>query len=347
MLNKNQSKKSNSWKYALVLPVLIAFVIFFQVKVIAQEKSSPITESRNKEVVKVVIDKNTSDQEMKKDAELLKKDYGVTLTTSKVKRNSKGEITAINVTFNDHKGSNGTHVIDGDEPISPIMFSLKRDKNGKGQIGFYDMSYNSEDEVDGITEVADVDFPTPPIPPTPPVHPYQDMMDAPNAPALPEFPEAPEFPSDINNEKAMAQYEKSMVTFERKMKKAEKEFESKMEVFERNMNENDPKMKTFEREMEKFEVEMERFQDQLEDRLERDIEIRVEKNINKDGKISQKHMRKAQKEAMKAREEATEAREEATRDREEAMRDREEAMRDREEANKIRKEIRKEVRKTE
>lgn len=38
MLNKNQSKKWNSWKYTLVLPALVAFVFLFQIKVIAQEK---------------------------------------------------------------------------------------------------------------------------------------------------------------------------------------------------------------------------------------------------------------------------------------------------------------------
>jgi hypothetical protein len=40
MLNKNQSKKINSWKYALVLPALVAFCVLFQVKVVAQEKES-------------------------------------------------------------------------------------------------------------------------------------------------------------------------------------------------------------------------------------------------------------------------------------------------------------------
>jgi hypothetical protein len=40
MLNKNQSNKRNSWKYAAVLPLLGAFVFFFQVKVVAQEKGA-------------------------------------------------------------------------------------------------------------------------------------------------------------------------------------------------------------------------------------------------------------------------------------------------------------------
>jgi hypothetical protein len=45
MLNKNQSHQKNSWKYAAVLPALIAFVLLFQVKVIAQEKVVPGSEA--------------------------------------------------------------------------------------------------------------------------------------------------------------------------------------------------------------------------------------------------------------------------------------------------------------
>ena len=39
MLNKNQSHKRNSWKYATVVPALIGFTILFQVEVVAQEKA--------------------------------------------------------------------------------------------------------------------------------------------------------------------------------------------------------------------------------------------------------------------------------------------------------------------
>ncbi|MBP4142138.1 M56 family metallopeptidase [Flavobacterium sp. P4023] len=45
MLNKNQSKKRNSWKYAVVIPALIAFVMLFQIKVVAQEKNNPKLEN--------------------------------------------------------------------------------------------------------------------------------------------------------------------------------------------------------------------------------------------------------------------------------------------------------------
>ena len=48
MLNKNQSNKRNSWKYAVVLPLLIAFVFLFQIEVVAQEKSTPKQENETK-----------------------------------------------------------------------------------------------------------------------------------------------------------------------------------------------------------------------------------------------------------------------------------------------------------
>lgn len=45
MLNKNQSKKWNSWKYATVVPALVAFFALFQIEVVAQEKTSTTTSS--------------------------------------------------------------------------------------------------------------------------------------------------------------------------------------------------------------------------------------------------------------------------------------------------------------
>ncbi|WP_413998574.1 M56 family metallopeptidase [Flavobacterium sp. W1B] len=61
MLNKNQSKKRNYWKYFSILPALIAFVLLFQVEVIAQEKKSDEIELK---VVK--IDKTDLNDTVKK-----------------------------------------------------------------------------------------------------------------------------------------------------------------------------------------------------------------------------------------------------------------------------------------
>ncbi|MGM8363446.1 M56 family metallopeptidase [Flavobacterium sp. ARAG 55.4] len=48
MLNQNQSKKWNSWKYITVFPALIAFVFLFQIKIVAQEKEVPKQEKETK-----------------------------------------------------------------------------------------------------------------------------------------------------------------------------------------------------------------------------------------------------------------------------------------------------------
>lgn len=138
MLNRNQSDKKNSWKYFAVLPLLALFMFQFQTKVLAQEKSAPKVESRtqNKKVVSVVIDKNSSDAAIKKNIEMLKNEFGVTLKVSKIKRNSKGEITAVKVDFKDKDGQKGTTQVSGDAPIQPIRFFKEMDENGKGAIGF-------------------------------------------------------------------------------------------------------------------------------------------------------------------------------------------------------------------
>ncbi|MFA7445951.1 MAG: M56 family metallopeptidase [Flavobacteriaceae bacterium] len=44
MLNKNQSKNRNLWKYAFILPVLTVFVMLFQTQVVAQEKEQTTKE---------------------------------------------------------------------------------------------------------------------------------------------------------------------------------------------------------------------------------------------------------------------------------------------------------------
>jgi hypothetical protein len=131
MLNKNQSRKRNSLKYALIIPALIAFVILFQIEIIAQEKRNFTTFTSignpTKEV-KVKIDKNSSEAKLKSEAKRLKEEHGITLKCSKVKRNSNGEITEIKVEYKDKNGNKGTSHIKGDEPIEPFVF-FKNDNN--------------------------------------------------------------------------------------------------------------------------------------------------------------------------------------------------------------------------
>lgn len=142
MLNKNQSRKRNSLKYALIIPALIGFVILFQIKIIAQEKRNFTTFTSignpTKEV-KVKIDKNSSEAKLKSEAKRLKEEHDITFKCSKVKRNSKGEITEIKVEYKDKNGNKGTSHIKGDEPIEPFVFF----KNDNNLLGFSKPKTNS------------------------------------------------------------------------------------------------------------------------------------------------------------------------------------------------------------
>ncbi|WP_284652117.1 M56 family metallopeptidase [Flavobacterium terrisoli] len=136
MLNTHQSHKRNSWKYTLVIPALIGFVFLFQIKTIAQEKESDAEVARSlqhREEVRLVINKNTSEAELKEEVKRLKEEHGVTLKCSKIKRNDKGEITGIKVEFKDKNGNKGVSHVDGKEPIAPIHFYKNNESIGFGR----------------------------------------------------------------------------------------------------------------------------------------------------------------------------------------------------------------------
>ncbi|POY36824.1 peptidase M56 [Flavobacterium alvei] len=131
MLNKNQSNKRNSWKYAVVLPLLGAFLFFFQVKVVAQEKESTKQEITSTEIpFFMVINETTSDKEIKEYSNILKSNYDVKLIFSKIKRNSNGEIIAIKAEFTTKDGRSGATEIEGTKPIKSFYFYIKGDDMG-------------------------------------------------------------------------------------------------------------------------------------------------------------------------------------------------------------------------
>jgi Zn-dependent protease with chaperone function len=200
MLNTNQSHKRKSWKYTLVVPALIGFVFLFQIKTIAQEKESEAEVARSlqhREEVRLVIDKNSSEDDLKREAKRLKEEHGVTLKCSKIKRNSNGEITGIKVEFKDKNGNKGVSHVDGKEPIAPIHFYKNNEAIGFGRpknmrvyanvpgvnvIPGEAFAYNFNDSLPNLDDLNfdfDFDF---------------EMPEAPEAPEAPEGMEAPEAP---------------------------------------------------------------------------------------------------------------------------------------------------------
>lgn len=138
MLNKQQSKKMNSWKYATVLPLLAVFMLAFQVETIAQEKKAakqPAKISDTHVKFAVEIDKDTQDNELEESKQLLKDEYNADVTYENVTRNLNKEITAIKVTVKD-KGQSQVYEVAGHQPIAPFTIEIEKNNSGRNVITF-------------------------------------------------------------------------------------------------------------------------------------------------------------------------------------------------------------------
>ena len=118
MLNKNQSNKSNSWKYVTVLPALVAFVMLFQINVVAQEKAKEETiKVESKNPVIATLEMQQEKDSIKKIKELLvrnSKNEGIDQNTEiyidgkkvskeELDRTNPDDITTMNVTKDNNK----------------------------------------------------------------------------------------------------------------------------------------------------------------------------------------------------------------------------------------------------
>ncbi|MHC0441943.1 M56 family metallopeptidase [Flavobacterium sp. 3-210] len=148
MLNKNQSKKRNSWKYYVVIPALAAFVLLFQVEVIAKERQQTSKKEvlkESKSVDNYKITKTSTDQELKEIAENLKKKYDVVASISDVERNSNNEITAIRVAVKKGAEQNQTFMVNGSKAIKDCQIIVTTEDDGSIKIDF--ASENAENQI--------------------------------------------------------------------------------------------------------------------------------------------------------------------------------------------------------
>lgn len=280
MLNKNQSKKRNYLKYYAIIPALVVFVFLFQIKTIAQEKASEkITNIDPKGIESMdvfSISKSTTDAEIEERFQNLKANHQITAIISGLKRNSKNEITSIQIELKSDKGDKGTVKVKRSEStngIEKIGIIVIKEKNGKitfnfaddKQIRNNDKSDAGEAEVE-INEAESMDapdapdYPTPPTPPTPPAFPGGAMPQVP-ASAMANMPKPPTHPGNVNDKAAMKKFEKEMAEFEKKMEA----FEPDMTAYEKEVEEVMSKREAiFEKEMEKYDIAMEKFNADME-----------------------------------------------------------------------------------
>lgn len=104
MLNKNKSQKQNAWKYGLILPLLSFFIFSFNVETVTTENNINNNLLTKSKLIEFNINKNTSDNELKKLAQKIKTEYNQDLIYDRVKRNSNGIITDIAFKYGDKKG---------------------------------------------------------------------------------------------------------------------------------------------------------------------------------------------------------------------------------------------------
>lgn len=272
MLNKNQSKQKNVWKYAIIVPALAAFILLFQVKVIAQEKKVVKNEnsSPNTQIHEMIWTKDTPDDEMKRDIVSMK-NFGIDVSYSNLKRNAKGEIISIAISFKDKEGRSGHSEFEYEDGIKPIVLRKEINGNNQSEISLAEQAA-FEETYDVADAPAVTDMPSPPAPPAPPAMNFSDM---PKPPAAPDFPANPNIqpPKNINDKKAWKKFEEKMKKFEEAWNTPEiKKYEAEMAVYEKEMKEYEKnvlpdyeeQMKNYEMQMAEYEKQMKKYEENLE-----------------------------------------------------------------------------------
>ena len=106
-----------------------------------QKENNDKQEIANARLATFIINKSSTDIEIKRIAEILEKQYEIQLKTSKVKRNSNNEITAIKIDYK-YKGANEVSILKaGDEPIDEILINKEN-----RTIVFHSETSNQKDE---------------------------------------------------------------------------------------------------------------------------------------------------------------------------------------------------------
>jgi len=142
MLHTNQSHKRNAWKYASILPVLVSFMLLFQVETIAQVKESKI-KSESSSSISSILTKNSTDEDLSTLQKIFSENK-YKLKISNVKRNKKGEITEIKLSFDSGKTYNQILERKSTEPIDNIKIFINTDKNNNKTCGFEEVNNDVE-----------------------------------------------------------------------------------------------------------------------------------------------------------------------------------------------------------
>lgn len=287
MLNTKQTNKNQAWKFGLILPVLVGFMLLFQIETIAREKNLNNPSNSNSEKSDMyLIEKFTTDKELNGFTKQFKENYKIDLNFNKIKRNKANELTQINISLKNEKGKKLNQFISGDEAIVPVQIIVRKSGNS------FDFEISEEfpqlaeigDELVEIAEIAqeETEIADGIVVPEAPEVPIMDF-DFPTPPDVPNMPDVPEIPENMDDKKAWKKYEDEIKVYEKKIKDLEpewKNYEKEMKVFELKMKQIEPELKKYEKKMKEIEPELKKYDKKMEE-FERKIKIQEQRIRNK------------------------------------------------------------------
>ncbi len=132
MLQKQRSNRSNQLKMTLILPLLTLFLMSFSTKEIVTYEAPEnevnsglmqLNDADDGETIEVIVSKDMSENDLDKLVSEFKK-MDITLKFKGVKRNSSGDITAIEISVKSDKSS-ANYSSNSDDGINPITIRVK------------------------------------------------------------------------------------------------------------------------------------------------------------------------------------------------------------------------------
>lgn len=140
MLHTNQSHKRNAWKYGIILPLLVGFMLLFQIETVAQVKKVVTNEiTKSEEKVSVIITPKMSNENLKQ-IEKIFSDSDLTLKISNLKRDKNDALTAIKIVFKTKSGEIKEYKIDRSIPIETIELYKSNNRDNEDYFGFKKLS---------------------------------------------------------------------------------------------------------------------------------------------------------------------------------------------------------------
>jgi hypothetical protein len=141
MLKKSRSKRKKQFRYLLILPLLGGLLMSMNTETVYVETERPLITENNlasennddkTKHIEVVFNKEMSDKQLDEIKKELKSN-GIEMSLKRLKRNSKGEISDINIDFKTEHGSANYNVKDANG-IKPFYFKMNDESFGVGAI---------------------------------------------------------------------------------------------------------------------------------------------------------------------------------------------------------------------